>query len=99
MSSRFKSLDLPPDVREKIMIDEQRGLKGCRVTITVDEPGFSDARVRLKFPYGEIETVTIGPGESFTYIQKPHLAHQTVVEGCRRAGDPEDPDLEGGAYE
>lgn len=94
--SRFKNLDLPPNVRQSIMINEAETLKGCRVKITVDEPGFSDARVRVKFPYSEIESVVIGPGDSFTYIQKPHLAHQVVVEGLMREGDPEDPDLEGG---
>ena len=91
-------LDLPPNVKEEIMIKDAEQLKGCRVRITVDEPGFSDARVMVKFPYGAIESVVIGPGESFEYIHKAHIKNQVVLEALEREGDPEDPDAEGGAW-
>jgi hypothetical protein len=62
----------------------------------VNEPGFSDARVVLKFPYGDIESVTIGPGDSYEYIHKAHIENQVIIEALRRDGDPLDPDAEGG---
>lgn len=89
-------LDLPPNVKEELLFKQAEGLKGCRVKITVDEPGFSDARVMLKFPHGEIKSVVIGPGDTYEFIAKPHLVNQVILEGQLRAGDPPDPDLEGG---
>jgi hypothetical protein len=85
-------LDLPPGI-EPLNQDQP---KGCRVKVTVNEPGFSDARVVLKFPYGDIESVTIGPGDSYEYIHKAHIENQVIIEALRRDGDPLDPDAEGG---
>lgn len=89
-------LDLPPNVKEELAIEAAQPLKGCRVRITVDEPGFSDAAARIKFPWGGIESIFIGPGDSFEFILKPHLANQCILEGVQREGDPDDPDMEGG---
>lgn len=89
-------IDLPPNVKEQLMVEQHQELKGCRVKITVDEPGFSDARVMLKFPHGEIKSVLIGPGDTYEFICKPHLVNQIILEGQMRDGDPPDPDLEGG---
>ena len=72
--------------------------KGCRVTIKVEEPGFSDARVMLKFPWEGMPNVIINPGVSYTFVLKGHIANQVVIEGLPREGDPEDPDMEGGAH-
>jgi hypothetical protein len=89
-------LDLPPNVKEEIFLEKQKELKGCRVRITVDEPGFSDARVIVKFPHGDLKSVIIGPGDSFEYVHKAHLQNQVVLEALPREGDPMDPDMEGG---
>lgn len=91
-------LDLPPGVKADMLADANTQLKGCRVKITVDEPGFSDARAMLKFPHGDIQSVTIGPGDTYEFILKPHLVNQVILEGMLRDGDPEDPDLEGGQW-
>lgn len=91
-------LDLPPNLKEELAVKAAEPLKGCRVKITVMEPGFSDAAARLKFPWGDIESVFIGPGDSFEFVLKPHIANQVVLEGVERDGDPEDPDAEGGAW-
>lgn len=72
--------------------------KGCRVTIKVDEPGFSDARIMLKLPYEDAPSVILNPGVTWSFILKPHIANQVVIEGLLRDGDPEDPDMEGGQY-
>lgn len=63
-----------------------------------DEPGFSDARVMLKFPHGAIESIIIGPGDSHTIILPAHIRNQVILEALEREGDPEDPDAEGGAW-
>lgn len=89
-------LDLPPNMREELLYEAALRLKGCRVKITVDEPGFSDARVMLKFPHGDIKSVIIGPGDTYEYVHKPHLVNQVVLEALPREGDPPDPDMEGG---
>lgn len=91
-------LDLPPNVREELAIKAAEPLKGCRVRITVAEPGFSDAAVMLKFPWGEVESIFIGPGDTYEFILKPHIANQVILEGVEREGDYEDPDAEGGAW-
>lgn len=90
-------LDLPPTLKDELLIKSASELKGCRIRITVMEPGFSDAAARLKFPYGDIESVFIGPQESYDFILKPHLVNQVILEGVEREGDPQDPDAEGGA--
>lgn len=87
-------LDLPPGHSATELLSDQP--KGCRVRISVEEPGFSDARIMLKFPHGEIESVVIGPGGFHEFILKSHIANQVVVEALPRDGDPEDPDMEGG---
>jgi hypothetical protein len=81
------------------VLNAMKSPKGCRVTITVDEPGFSDARALVKFPYEGMPNIIINPGVKYSFILKPHIAHQVVLEGMLRDGDPEDPDMEGGAYE
>lgn len=91
-------LDLPPNLKDELAFEAARPLKGCRVSITVEEPGFSDAAAMLKFPWGGIESVFIGPGETYKFILKPHIANQVILEGVEREGDPEDPDAEGGAW-
>lgn len=93
MSSMF---DLPPNVKADILREKLKELKGCRVKITVDEPGFSDARVMLKFPHGDVQSVMIGPGDSYEFVAMPHLVNQIILEAQLRDGDPPDPDLEGG---
>jgi|VirMetMinimDraft_7_1064189.scaffolds.fasta_scaffold00928_7 hypothetical protein len=87
-------LDLPPGIEPL----SNQVPKGCRVRITVDEPGFSDARVMLKFPSGEVESVVVGPGGSYEFILRSHIANQVIIEGLLRDGDPQDPDMEGGAW-
>lgn len=94
----YNMFDLPPDVKEDLAIKAAEPLKGCRVKITVMEPGFSDAAAMLKFPFGDIESVFVGPGDSYEFILKPHIANQVILEGVERMGDPEDPDAEGGAW-
>jgi len=91
-------IDLPPNVKEELAVEAAQPLKGCRLSITVNEPGFSDAAARLKFPFGDVESVFIGPGDTYEFILKPHIANQVILEGVEREGDPEDPDAEGGAW-
>ena len=90
-------LDLPPDVKAD-MLGRGEQPKGCRVRIVVDEPGFSDARVMLKFPHGDVESVVLGPGGEYEFILKGWIQNQVILEALPREGDPEDPDAEGGAW-
>lgn len=87
-------LDLPPGIDNRVGQEP----KGCRVRISVEEPGFSDARIVLKFPHGEVETVQVGPGGHYEFILKAHVKNQVVLEALLREGDPEDPDGAGGAW-
>lgn len=91
---RRSILDLPPGT--ELLSNHEP--KGCRVRVVVDEPGFSDARIMLKFPYGEVENVVIGPGGHYEFILKAHVVNQVIMEALPRDGDPEDPDMEGGAW-
>jgi hypothetical protein len=52
----------------------------------------------LKFPSGEVESVVVGPGGSYEFILRSHIANQVIIEGLLRDGDPQDPDMEGGAW-
>jgi hypothetical protein len=66
--------------------------KGMRVTVRVDEPGFSDARMLLKMPHGGQPAIELRGGDEFQFILKPWLVNQMVLEALPREGDPEKPD-------
>lgn len=88
-------LDLPPGVDP---IVNEKEPKGCRVSVKVNEPGFSDARVVLKFPHGDVQSVLINPGGEYEFVLPAHIRNQVILEALPREGDPEDPDMEGGAW-
>lgn len=89
-------LDLPPGV-DPVVSKEQP--KGCRVRISVEEPGFSDARVLIKFPHEDVGALEIRAGESIELVVKGWIRNSIIVEALPREGDPADPDLEGGVYD
>ena len=66
--------------------------KGCRVTVRIDEPGFSDARVQMKFPYSDAPAIELKGGDEFQFVMKPWLVNQIVLEALPREGDPEKPE-------
>lgn len=77
-------------------LDAMKKPKGCRVKIKVDEPGFSDARIMVKFPWEEMPNVIINPGVEYSFILPGWIKNQIVIEALPRDGDPMDPDMEGG---
>jgi hypothetical protein len=66
--------------------------KGCRVTIRLDEPGFSDARLRMKMPHAGGPPIELKGGDEFQFIMRPWLVNQVVLEAMPREGDPEKPE-------
>lgn len=88
-------LDLPPGV-DPVVSEKQP--KGCRVKVTVDEPGFADARLLVKFPHEDQPALELRAGESITLVVKGWIRNSVLLEALPREGDPEDPDLEGGAW-
>lgn len=72
--------------------DDFEAPKGCRVTIRLDEPGFSDARILVKTPHGSIPAIELRGGDEFQVLLKPWLINQLVLEGLPRGGDPEKPE-------
>lgn len=76
--------------QNKVDLDDMKTPKGCRVTIRCDEPGFADARVKIKFPHDEhMPPITIKSGQEIQLILRPWLVNQIVLEGLPREGDPE----------
>ncbi len=72
-------------------LDDMKTPKGCRVSIKVEEPGFSDARILVKRPHTDV-ALEMRAGDSIEMIVKPWLVNQVVIEGLPREGDPEKPD-------
>lgn len=56
-----------------------------RITITNDEPGFSDARVAIQPKKGR--KIVLRGGESHQLIVEPNVENQVVLQALRRAGE------------
>lgn len=56
-----------------------------RITITNDEPGFSDARIAIQPKKGP--KVVLRGGESRQFIVKPYKENQVILQALKRSGE------------
>lgn len=59
-----------------------------RITITNDEPGFSDARIAIKVP--GFNRIVLSGGKSIQMTPESGMDNQITLQALRREGDPED---------